>query len=266
MAAIHPLQENAELAFVGEPAWQPAVITDARAEKFLRTANAAGRANVDVLRRYVGGDLSAPRCHWQIDFPPHFDEQEALLYTAPSRLLARRVRAIAAESSANWWRNPHANEPLRIAAARLERYLACSLRDAHAATPPEWTWQESETLPDDTLIAVLRDDDFTHGLLHSRPFTVWWTKHFDRDTPIAVLAAFPFPWPPTTPFSALSAAQQELRGRMSRAARTGDRDEIDSVAFALYGFTFDLTDAEILARLHELHASRTGNTPGFTRA
>lgn len=248
-AAIRPLPENAGLAFVGEPSWLPAVVTAAQAHAIEAARNPTGRPNNDVLRRFIGFKSGRTHEHRQIDFPAHFTAQEAALYLEPSRQLRARLR----NPVGPWWLNPHAQPELRTSLARLERYLATPL----AAKEPTWDWIDSNLLPDDSLLVVARDDDFTHGLLSSRPFQLWWRQHSSNFSPTMIVAAFPFPWPPATLLSSLTRTQEEQRLALARAARGADLEQLNSAAAAAYDWPADLPDDELLARLSALNRSRT---------
>ena len=238
------LPENAGLAFVGEAAWAPAVLTTPEAMELMVTVNACGRPNADVLRRRLAVVDDEPVESWQIDFPDHFTGQEAALYEQP----CTRLRERAPDSG---WLNPHANPALRRALARVSRYLATPAQ----AGAPDWRWIEDDLLPDASLLVVARDDDFTHGVLLSQPFGVWFEAHYRRLGPGQIVESFPFPWVPATPLSALSAAQEDQRHAIARAARSGGGEPLNSAVFAAYGWP---TDDDLLARLTDLHRRRAG--------
>ncbi len=238
------LPENAGLAFLGEAAWSPAILTARAAKGLAAKPNPCGRPNSDVLRRRLGLVDGAPAEDWQIDFPDHFTVQEAALYEQPFASLQKR--------SGGAWLNPHTNPDLRRALARVSRYLALPA----TATAPDWRWIEEDLLPDATLLVVARDDDFTHGVLQSTPFAAWHHAHRARLDPVRIVESFPFPWLPVTPLSALTATQEEHRHAVARAARSGDVEQLNAAVLAAYGWPGDITDLELLSRLLELHARR----------
>jgi hypothetical protein len=237
------LPENTGLAFRGETAWPAAALTDRQAEAFLASANRCGRPNADVLRRRLAVAEGDPVESWQIDFPEHFSRQEAALYEAPFDHLQRH---------ASDWKNPHAQPALRRALARISRCLAMPV-DAEI---PDWLWIEEELIPDASLVVVARDDDFTHGILASDTFAAWHRAHL-ATLPIDQLAgSFPFPWPPATGLSELSAAQEESRYAVARAIRAGNRDTLHEAVCRAYGWSLDLDESELRAKLLALHRSR----------
>lgn len=247
--APRPLPENAGLACVGERVALTASIPPKMAERMLGTRNPHGKSNADVLRRLATAtDPRRPTLHWLIDFPAHMGEREASLYEHPFHQLFRSMRP----TRDRWWVNPHADERLRALLARRERYLATPV----GAEPPAWTWFDSAVIPDDTLLAVARDDDFAHGILAARPFAVWWRKFHSRRTPALAVSSYPFPWPPGSGLSALSAAQEEHRHAVAKAARGDDAESLNAAVAAAYGWPVDLDDTALLTRLGELSRTR----------
>lgn len=235
------LPENANLAFLGETAWPPAQLTDRDARKLLEAENACGRPNIDVLRGRLAVRDGEPVESCQLDFPGHFTAQEAALYEQPFALLHKR---------ANTWLNPHANPALRRALARVSRWLALPV----AAAAPDWRWIEEELLPDASLLVVARDDDFTHGVLSSQTFSLWWRQF--RSQPVLAVESFPFPWPPATPLSGLSKTQEEQRHAIVRTIRAGDADALNTAVLTAYGWPADLDDAPLLEKLVALNRDR----------
>jgi hypothetical protein len=251
--APRALPENTGLFFLGERVALTASIPPKMAERMLGTRNPHGKPNADVLRRLVtAADPRRPALHWVIDFPPEMGEREASLYEHPFHQLHRAARP----TRARWWVNPHADARLRAALARRERYLATPV----GADPPDFGWFESSVLPDETLLAVARDDDFTHGVLAARPFALWWRQHHSRRTPTLALQSFPFPWPPATGLGALTAAQEEQRHAIARAVRGTDPAALNAAVAAAYGWPADLADDELLARLGDLNRTRAANS------
>jgi hypothetical protein len=271
LSAPSPLPENTGLAFTGEAEWLPAVITSAQAKALSIARNPAGRPNRDVLRSYVGQTAKGFREHWQIDFPAHYNEQEAALHEKPFALLRKNTGSrIASDdstvvqarsrnfepketaSSGPWWINPHARPPLRHALARLDRYLATALD----AVGPEWSWLGSEHWPDASLLVIARDDDFTHAVVQSAAFTTWWRAYFKNQAPAQIIESCPFPWPPATPLGSLTKTQQEIRSTVARAALAGDAEQVNSDVAAAYRWCGHPDKSKILPALHELHRQR----------
>ncbi len=248
-AAPRPLPENDGLAMSGERVALTASIPPKLAERMLGTRNPHGKPNTDVIRQLAtAADPRRPAIHWLIDFPNGMGEREASLYEHPFHHLFRAMRP----TRDRWWTNPHADERLRVMLARRERYLATPV----GAEPPTWLWFDSAVIPDDTLLAIARDDDFTHGILSARPFALWWRKFHSRRTPTLAAASYPFPWPPGTALSALSAAQEEQRHAIARAVRDANADALNAAVAAAYGWPADLKDDELVGRLGDLNRTR----------
>jgi hypothetical protein len=245
------LAENAGLAFVGERLAAAARIPPQLAERMLESRNPHGKPNADVVRRLVTAtDPRRPGFHWQIDFPAEMSEREASLYEQPFHHLFRTLRP----KRDGWWRNAHADQALRAALARRERYLAAPID----SEPPAFAWFDATIIPDETLLAVARDDDFIYGILQSRVFASWWHRMHSCRSPTLAFESFPFPWPPGTPLHALSAVQEEQRHAVARAVRAGDNARLHEVVSAAYGWPADL-DADVwLDQLSQLNASRAG--------
>ncbi|HKB57148.1 MAG TPA: hypothetical protein VKC51_06120 [Lacunisphaera sp.] len=247
--APRALAENAGLVFVGERVALTAFIPPKLAEQMLGTRNPHGKSNADVLRRLAtAADPRRPAIHWLIDFPPEMGEREASLYEHPFHYLYRTARP----TRDRWGVNPHADARLRAALAKRERYLATPI----GAELPAFLWFESDIIPDDTLVALARDDDFTHGVVQSRGFVLWWRRFHSRSTPTLALSSFPFPWPLATTLSALTATQEEQRHAIARAARGGDSDQLNATVAAAYGWPVGLDDDELLTHLQTLHRQR----------
>ncbi len=244
-----PLAENSGLAFVGEPVTAAGTLTAKSAAQMLGARNPHGKPNADVLRQVVNAaNLHRPSRPWRIDFPAGLGEAEASLYELPFQQLRRLV----GPDRDRWWVNPRADDRLRTALARRDRYLVTPL----GARSPEFTWIESSVVPDETLLVVPRDDDFTHGVLQSRRFALWWrVVHSDR-TPTLAIDSFPFPWPPSTTLNALTSTQEGHRHAVARAARSGDQEQVNSSVTAAYGWPACITDGEWLTRLQELNRRR----------
>jgi hypothetical protein len=244
-----PLPENDGLALLGERVALTSSIPPKMAERMLGTRNPHGKPNSDVLRQLAtASDPRRPAIHWLVDFPASMGEREASLYEHPFHHLFRAMRP----TRDRWWVNPHADERLRATLARRERYLATPV----GAEPPAWTWFDSAVIPDDTLLAVARDDDFIHGILTARPFALWWRKFHSRRTPTQAASAYPFPWPPATGLSALTAAQEEHRHTIAKAARGADAETLNAAVAAAYGWPADLDDEILLKHLSDLNRAR----------
>lgn len=241
MPAAVPLLDNLPFAFRGERVAAARLVSPADSKRLRTARNATGKPNTDVLREFIGvDDGGAERRATAIDFSAAMTTAEAQLYAAPFAALAHACLPL---------HSPDRNDALRNALARLERFLACPAD----MTEPAFTWIEGDVLPDDSLVVWARDDDFSAGVLASHAFALWCSSRADM---FSALRSFPFPWPPATPLSSLSRAQEEQRFALSRAARSEDADAIDATLAAVYGWPTDLDDADLLFRLAAMHAQR----------
>jgi hypothetical protein len=121
---------------------------------------------------------------------------------------------------------------------------------------PDWIWVEDELLPDASLVVVAREDDFTHGILSSAAFAIWYAAHRTKIPADFVVESFPFPWAPGTGLNALTAAQEEARHAAARAIRVGNTDQLNEAVARAYGWPVDLATDELLEKATALHRSR----------
>jgi hypothetical protein len=68
-----------------------------------------------------------------------------------------------------------------------------------------FVWLAAPSYPDNQVVAFAREDDYSFGVLHSRPHEIWSRKQGTqlrerksgfRYTPTTCFETFPFPWPP----------------------------------------------------------------------
>jgi hypothetical protein len=248
---IPALAENSGLAFTGERRRTGAVISSHVAQRLLGARNSHGKPNSDVVRPTVSlTDRMQLQIRWQIDFPAGMDESEAKLYAAPFRHLYRSLPS----RKGRWWANRHANERLRAVLGRCDRFLSAAAR----SSPPRFHWIESGMIPEATLLVVARDDDFISGILQSDIFALWWRQFPRGGASVRAVESFPFPWPPSTGLSALTAVQEEARHAVARAARQGEAGQLHSAVRGAYGWSAHTGDPAIISRLSTLHGQRIG--------
>ena len=174
---------------------------------------------------------------------------------------------------------------MRAATVGLERIVVTSRVSKHRV----FIWISSHTLPDSATIAFARDDDYFFGLLHSRLHELWARYKgtqlgpTSRYTPTTTFETFPFPKPTPEQKEEIAAAAQRLDSlrqgwlnppvgainpsELRRRTLTNLYNDpptwlelahrkLDEAVFAAYGWSPDLTDGEILARLLELNLAR----------
>ena len=151
-------------------------------------------------------------------------------------------------------------------------------------------------MPDATVVAIARDDDYAFGILHSRVHETWalaqaprlGVGNDPRYTHTQCFNTFPFPWPMDAVESELTKAQNEHHTTIAAAAHSFDQlraawlnpsgvnpvllqertmtdlynrlsdahEELDKAVYAAYGWPLNLTDDEILTRLLDLNRER----------
>jgi type II restriction/modification system DNA methylase subunit YeeA len=180
---------------------------------------------------------------------------------------------------------------MRRAVLNLARYIVTPRVSKHRV----FVWLADPALPDHKLYVFAREDDYFFGVLHSRLHEVW-TLHTcswhgvgnDPDySGNACFETFPFPWPPgheppdDPRVEAIAEAARELvklRDNWLNPAGASEAElkkltltnlynqrptwldlahqKLDRAVFDAYGWPYDLSDEEILARLLALNLER----------
>jgi type II restriction/modification system DNA methylase subunit YeeA len=285
------LKENLGIAFMGDTKGGPFDISANQAAKMLVAKNPDGRSNADVVRPLRNGiDVTGlPRDRWIIDFGVGMSEGEAALYEGPFEYVRWIVkperegnnRAAYAE---RWWLHVEPRSGMRAALAGLPRYIATPRLTKHRI----FVWLRPEVLPDSQLIVIARDDDFTFGVLHSKVHELWArgmgtqlreVESGFRYTPTTTFETFPMPAPTTEQTERISAAAHRLDSIRAQALGMVDDDnpkgrtltslynnppswltlthrDLDEAVLAAYGWSPDVSDDEVLARLLALNLAR----------
>lgn len=228
-----------------------------------------------------------------IDFGVEMTEAEAALYEAPFEYVLAHVRSGRATNNRpsyaqKWWIHTEPRPALRRAIAALDRYIATVRHSKHRI----FAWMPAGTVPDSALIAIARDDDYTFGVLHSRPHELWAratgtqvreVESGFRYTPTTCFETFPFPDPTPEQRERVREASRrlvELRdgwinppglAPVDLAKRTltnlynqrptwlaNAHADLDTAVIAAYGWPAELSDTETLERLLELNLGRAG--------
>ena len=96
--------------------------------------------------------------------------------------------------------------------AGLKRYIATP----RLSKPRLFVWLDHDVVPDNQIIVVARDDDYTFGVLHSRVHELWalamgtQLETRPRYTPTTTFETFPFPHPTDEQREAIAAAARRL--------------------------------------------------------
>jgi type II restriction/modification system DNA methylase subunit YeeA len=229
LSTVRRLRENLSRAFMGDTKGGPFDVSGELAREILTDRrNVTGRSNAEVIVPWVNGlDITRrPRGMFIIDFGARMGEGEAAYYERPFEYVRSHIRDIRASSKttrAEWWIHERPRVDMREALAPVRRFIVTPTMSKHRL----FIWERPPTLPDHQLIAIARDDDYTFGVLHSRPHELWslgtgtWLgKGNDpRYTPTSTFETFPFPWPLNKPDDKLTADQTAHRDAIAAAAR-----------------------------------------------
>ena len=229
LTLARPLDENSGYAFVGVQRTGPFDISLSLAERMLaEPTNPNGRPNSDVVFPFFNGrDLAQqPRNQHIVDFGA-MSLEEAADYHSPyqhvkDHVMPGRLKSDDARLHDYWWQFQSRNPALRAAIASLPRWIATPLSSKHRF----YVWIDGPSIPDISAVAIVRDDDYTFGVLHSRIHEVWalaqssWlgVGNDPRYTHGSTFNTFPFPWPLNSAASDLTRDQHAHRERISAAA------------------------------------------------
>ena len=261
--------------------------------------NPNGKPNSDVVKPWLNGQAIVGKPSentWIIDFnnmgidkASLYDEPFAYVkkYVFPERQMNNRERR-----KEYWWLHSEVATGLRSSISNIKRYIATPRISKYRI----FIWVDSKTIPDDGIYIFARDDDYFFGILHSSMHELWslrlGTSLEDRPryTPSLNFETFPFPWAPgkepqdNSCVQAIAAAAKELvemRDRwlcaeglseIERKKRTLTNlynarptwldlahKRLDQAVFSAYGWSDDLSDEAILARLLKLNLERAGS-------
>src|SRR4051812_45271853 len=105
---------------------------------------------------------------WIIDFGVDMLESDAALYELPFEYVQREVRPERLKNNRaayreRWWIHVEPRPAMRLALARVSRYIATSRVARHRL----FAWVPGQTLPDSRIYAFAREDNYFFGVLHS---------------------------------------------------------------------------------------------------
>jgi hypothetical protein len=233
---------------------------------------------------------------WVIDFPPGTPLEQAALYEQPfeyvnEHVKPERVKNKGQSYATKWWIHAEPRPAMRSALAGLQRYLATSMVSKHRL----FSWLPAGTLAENLVIVFAREDDYFFGVLHCRAHEVWAratgtqlreAESGFRYTPTTCFETFPFPQPTPYHEAAIAAAAEELNrlregwlnpapvgglglseSELKKRTLTNLYNQrptwlvnahavLDAAVFDAYGWSHEIPDSEILARLLELNLQR----------
>ncbi len=293
LSRARQIPENLGIAFMGDTKGGAFDITEAQARDLLRAPNPDGRPNADVVRPRVNGLVTKGGAAktWIVDFGTDMTLPEAALYEAPFEYVRKAVKPVREQNARKayadrWWLHVEPRPAMRAALKDMPRFIVTVI---HSKFRIFW-WVTPPTLPDHALIAIARDDDYTFGVLHSRPHELWArgtgtqlreVESGFRYTPTTTFETFPFPRPTDEQHDAIGEAARrlvELRDGWLNPPDLEPADlvkrtltnlynqrptwldhahaALDAAVFAAYGWLADLADGEVLERLLALNLER----------
>ena len=287
------LHANRNLAFQGVGKVGKFDIPQNEANLMSSLPNPDGRSNSDVLKLFINGTdiTNRPRNVWAIDFGTNMPLDQAALYEAPFEFVKEHVKPDRIKNkmpwrAENWWLHGYPATEMRNVLEPLERYICTPVTSKHRL----FSWFDHGVLPSNSVVAFAKGDDFTFGILNSRPHELWAramgsqlreSESATRYTPTTCFETFPFPEPTDKQREAIAATARELdelrNGWLNppdaSAAELKKRtltnlynqrptwlqlahEKLDAAVDAAYGWPSDLPDTEILGRLLALNLQR----------
>lgn len=238
------LSENAGIACQGITKSGAFDIRGSLARQWLAEPNPDGRSNAEVLAPLINAQdlLRRPSDRWLINFGGQCSQAAAALYEAPYRHvqehvykpLADKVKRKRADGTiqswmenqfAAWWRLWRPRTSMVRTVGRIGGYIATPRVAKHRL----FVWVSGAVWPDSALVAIMRNDGVTFGVLHSRVHEVWSLgqgsslEDRPRYTPGSTFETFPFP-PGLEPNRAPDQYDNPYAGAIAEAAR-----ELDSL-------------------------------------
>ncbi len=166
-----PLSENQNLAFLGVLKSGPFDISAQDAEIMIN----ANSINAEVVKPRLNGRDIANRSSnsWIIDFVDR-SIQLAMAYEKPFSYIERVVKPVRETNKVKslrerWWMHARPRYAMREATSSLERYIVTPEVTKYRI----YIWIDKNTVPDHTLHAIARDDDYFFGVLHSSFHERW---------------------------------------------------------------------------------------------
>jgi len=218
-----PLGENQNIAFIGTQKSGPFDISFSKAQSMINANNSSGLSNADVIVPWVNGAdiVRRSRGMYIIDFPVEMTEEEASKYEEPFKYVQDNVRPKRTAKHFEgypYWIHWNTRPAMREAMIGKVRYLITSRVSKYRV----FAWMNIRTNPDSATVAIVRDDDYFFGVLHSKLHELWSLRMgtslgpTPRYTPTTTFETFPFPWPPgkenqpSAAYQAVSRAAKQL--------------------------------------------------------
>jgi type II restriction/modification system DNA methylase subunit YeeA len=205
LTKTHCLIENSNVAYMGSTKGGAFDISGELARSWISLPmNPNNQRNIEVMRPWRNGmDLTRRASDkWIVDFGWKMTEMEASLFEAPFQYVKEAIRPERLRNrrevyAKNWWRHIEARPALRSKMLQVDRYICTPRVSRHRL----FVWLEACVVPDSATIAIMRDDETTFGILHSRFHESWSLRqgtwlgvgNDPRYTPTTTFGTFPFP-------------------------------------------------------------------------
>ena len=292
LTKAHRLKANFGAAFQGNIKSGPFDINNSTAQEMLINPNPHNKNNSDVVKPWVNARDVTDRSRnmWIIDFG-NLPLEEAALYEAPFEYVHKHVHPVREDNRDKrmrdlWWLLGRNRGEFQEAVNPLVRFVVTPRVAKHRL----FAWVVSGTSPDNAVVAIARDDDYTFGVLSSRVHEVWSramgtqlreSESGFRYSHTATFETFPFPEPTQEKLEAIGEAARalnELRenwlnpldmpaSELKKRTLTNlynvrptwldhAHKTLDAAVAAAYGWTVDLEDQDILGRLLTLNLER----------
>jgi type II restriction/modification system DNA methylase subunit YeeA len=202
------LPENNRISFMAMTPAGTFDVTQDKALEWLRSPNAHGKPNIEVLKPWVNATdmMRRSRSMWTIDFGVNTSINEAACYELPFEYVKTEIypiRSINRRKSyaEKWWLYVEPRPAMRRALRPLKRFIATPLVSKHRI----FVWMESSTVCANVVIVLSRSDDYFMGVVQSSVHELWARRMASqlreassgtRYTPTTCFETFPLPWPP----------------------------------------------------------------------
>jgi hypothetical protein len=161
------LIQNSGLSFIGAAMHGPFALEAANAIEYLKSPNAKGCPNSDVVRPWANALTITKRETdlWIVDVPPHLTVEATAFYEAPFKFLSEFVLPVRQKNrramrAKNWWILGDPQKAMRAALKGLERYFISPRVSKHRL----FVWVPPELLATDATVAFASASDYIFGL------------------------------------------------------------------------------------------------------
>jgi type II restriction/modification system DNA methylase subunit YeeA len=286
------LTENLGVAFIGVQPGGSFDVPKKQALEWMDLPNPDGLSNRDVLKFFLGGrditDESSER--FIIDFN-QMNFEQANQYIAPFAFVEAEIKPIRDKnkdksSREKWWTHQRSRPEFRKAIDQLPRYIATVRHMKHRA----FVWVDTDVIPDSALTVIASNSEIIYAVLNSSIHIAWAFKmgtsleDRSRYTPTTCFETFPFPHPDPTQRAAIEKAAvylEQCRAHLKGKGKTlteaynaledcrknpsptheaytlmDAHERLDKTVYAAYGWTYPLSEDDILEKLLTLNLQR----------